>query len=200
MLIPLRETCNPISAVGCLLADKLNINLLGILKVEINQFIEAWLPGKFSGSIRLIVAVEGIPNGSQFGLKVLPEQEAELGCLSYLVGWLVDLKADGKRHLKTLYPGNVWITQHDTTSRSNRPGNITTRSRRLTRRGLCCPLPRMTCLRQRKLLQHGHKSGLIRLLIAIQRSNLAHFIEKIVRGSDKDIYILAEAGCLGDDA
>src|SRR5579885_2793291 len=60
IFVPLREVGRLVSADGRLLADKLNINLLSVLQIEIEQFIETWLPRKFSGGIRLVVAVESI--------------------------------------------------------------------------------------------------------------------------------------------
>ena len=59
---------------GRRLADELKINLLGIAQIKRDQLIVAWPLGEFYSGVSPIITVEGIANGAQFWLKLLPEQ------------------------------------------------------------------------------------------------------------------------------
>jgi hypothetical protein len=60
-----------------LLADKLNIDLIGVAAVEVQQFFIAWLLDEFVGDIFALLEAQMIAQRAQIALELLPKQQAK---------------------------------------------------------------------------------------------------------------------------
>src|SRR5579883_2418241 len=142
----------------CLLANALNVYLAGAIRVKRNKIVIAGTLVKLQGCVARMVKADGITDGTQITLKMLPEQEAKKCCLLFRVRRFSRASVVRQRYFKALNSGDIWVAQHSNTSHETgqRERNSTTSITPALRKGRATA-PHGYVLHQDECLQHRHK-------------------------------------------